>query len=57
VIPVAYYMQSTYIFEHKFQEISQLIQLSVTPTGMFHIRKKISKYLLMVVIESFQMDS
>jgi hypothetical protein len=40
VTPVAYYMQSTYIFEHIFQEILQLIQLSVTLTGMIHIRKK-----------------
>jgi len=50
-------MQSTYIFEHVFQEISKLIQLSVTLTEILHIRKKIFKYLLMVVIESFQMDS
>ena len=38
-IPVAYNMQSTYIFWHIFQEISQLLQLSVTPTGILHIKK------------------
>jgi len=54
-IPVAYYMQSTYILEHIFQEISQLIQLSVTPMGMLHV-KNIFKYLLIVVTESFQLD-
>jgi hypothetical protein len=35
----------------------QLIQLIFTPMGMLHAKKKIFKYLLMVVTESFQLDS
>jgi hypothetical protein len=44
VIPVAYYMQSTYIFEHIFQEILQLLQLSVTPNRDASYKKKIQVF-------------